>query len=202
MKIIAIGIAGGSGSGKTTFAKKLLEQLPGGVAQILGQDNYYRDQSHKFDKDGGAVNFDHPDALELDLLAAQLQQLKTGKSIEVPQYCFATHKRLDESVLLEPSRILLVDGTLIFSNLNICSVLDELVFLHVDEETRYERRLKRDTQERGRTPEGVQEQFIKQVKPMHDQFVEPSMERANRVVQVHDFDHRVLELAKFLHDFL
>lgn len=202
MKIIAIGIAGGSGSGKTTFAKKLLEQLPEGVAQILGQDNYYRDQSHKFDKDGGAVNFDHPDALELDLLAIQIESLKSGQNIEVPNYCFATHKRLDERTIYEPSRILLVDGTLIFSNQNICTILDELVFIHVDEETRYQRRLKRDTIERGRTPEGVQEQFINQVKPMHDQFVEPSMARANRVVSTQNFDHQVLEMAKLIKDFL
>lgn len=202
MKCYAIGIAGGSGSGKTTFASRLLEQLPAGAAQILGQDNYYRDQSHKFDRDGGAVNFDHPDALELDLLASQIDQLKTGQHVQVPKYCFVSHTRLTETILITPPKILLVDGTLIFSNDNICNALDEMVFIEVEERIRFERRLKRDTEERGRTPEGVQEQFIKQVKPMHDQFVEPSKHRAGHIVQVHEFDRKVVEVADLLNQFL
>ncbi len=141
---------------------------------ILGQDSYYIDQSHKFDRDGGAVNFDHPKSLEFTLLGKHLQELKSGKDIYVPIYDFASHKRLTQTEILRHHPVILVDGTLILSQDHLLPLFDESVFLEVDEDTRFQRRLKRDIEERGRTPEGVREQFYKQVKVMHDEFVEPS----------------------------
>lgn len=199
MKTFVIGIAGGSGSGKTTFAKRVLEKLPTGSdkdIQILGQDNYYRDQSDKFDHDGGSVNFDHPDALELDLLGEQIAELKLDHQVNVPVYDFATHKRQTETLHLAPSKILLIDGTLIYCNQKIKDALDLMIFIDVDENTRFERRLKRDTAERGRTPEGVKDQFFRQVKPMHDEFVEPTKITAQIVVNDENFDEMVDQVAK------
>lgn len=199
MKTFVIGIAGGSGSGKTTFAKRVLEKLPTGSdkdIQILSQDNYYRDQSDKFDHDGGAVNFDHPDALELDLLGEQIAKLKIDQQINVPVYDFATHKRLTETLDLAPSKILLIDGTLIYCNQKIKDALDLMIFIDVDESIRFERRLKRDTIERGRTPAGVKDQFFRQVKPMHDEFVEPTKTKAQIVVNDENFDEMVDQVAK------
>jgi uridine kinase len=175
-----IGISGGSGSGKTTLARELFHHFGGQPhAAILSQDSYYIDQSSRFVEDGGTeVNFDHPESIEFSLMAEHLQLLKAGQSIEVPQYDFVTHTRRPETQTLSANRIILVDGTLLLSQPLIRAELDESVFIAVDEAIRFERRLHRDVNERGRKPEGVLNQFLKQVKPMHDQFVDPSKEHA------------------------
>lgn len=177
-----IGVAGGSGSGKTYFARELQRILGDKDCTILYQDNYYIDQSYRFDGDGGSVNFDHPSSLDFDLLAKGLAQLKQGKSIEVPIYEFSTHKRLERTFTCEPKRIVLVDGILILDSEVVRAQLDESVFFDTPEELRFQRRLQRDVVERGRTPEGVKKQFDLQVRPMHDQFVQPSMRHAQTVV--------------------
>lgn len=177
-----IAVAGGSGSGKTTLARKLVAAFQEDRCAILSQDSYYIDQSHRFDKDGGAVNFDHPQALEFTLMAEHLQELKGGRSIEMPIYDFATHKRLERTQPFASRPYILVDGTLILSQPKLAALFDEALFLEVDEDTRFQRRLKRDTLERGRTPEGVRAQFIGQVKPMHDRFIEPSKAQCTLLV--------------------
>jgi len=178
MSSLVVGIAGGSGSGKTTLANTLKELL-GARAEILYQDSYYIDQSHRFDGDGGSVNFDHPASLEFSLLAEHIRRLKSGLAIEVPCYDFATHKRLPRTETFPSCEVVIVDGILLLSQDAICDVLDISVFVDTDEALRYERRLERDVRERGRTPEGVLKQFTQQVKPMHDLFVEPSKENAD-----------------------
>jgi uridine kinase len=182
MKPYIIGVAGGSGSGKTYFARELQRHLGDQVCTILYQDNYYIDQSHRFDGDGGSVNFDHPDSLDFALLAKGLAELKSGKSIEVPIYEFSTHKRLSNTLRCEPKKIILVDGILILDSALVREQLDESVFFDTPEELRYKRRLDRDVHERGRTPEGVKKQFDLQVRPMHDQFVQPSKKYAQTTV--------------------
>ncbi len=177
-----IGVAGGSGSGKTYFARELQRILGDKLCTILYQDNYYIDQSHRFDGDGGSVNFDHPSSLDFNLLAFGLAQLKEGNNIDVPLYEFATHKRLAQTVLCEPKKIVLVDGILILDSAVVRAQLDEAIFFDTPEELRYQRRLDRDVNERGRTPEGVKKQFDLQVRPMHDQFVQPSKSHAQTVV--------------------
>ncbi len=194
--ILAIG--GGSGSGKTTFARRLQEKLGAGKCRLLSQDSYYIDQSHRFDRDGGSVNFDHPDAIEFSLLAAHQNELKENQSVDVPIYDFATHKRLEETIVFEPAPIILVDGILVLSRANIREASDFLVFMECEEDLRFQRRLERDIRERGRTPDGVHAQFYGQVKPMHDEFVETSKHFADLTVSVETFDDQLESLFKKL----
>ncbi len=150
---------------------------------ILYQDNYYIDQSHRFDGDGGSVNFDHPDSLDFSLLAQGLRQLREGQNIEIPIYDFCTHSRKKETIKSSPKRIVLVDGILILNSEEVRAELNEAVFFDTPEELRFQRRLKRDVCERGRTEDGVRKQFELQVRPMHDQFVEPSKIYADTIVK-------------------
>lgn len=188
-KPYVIGVAGGSGSGKTYFASALKEKLGVRNCGIIYQDSFYFDQSANFDFDGGSVNFDHPGSLDFKLLVERLRELKCMKSVELPIYDFVTHSRRYETERFDPRPVILVDGILIFHPEEVRSLFDELVFFDTPEDLRYRRRLERDVHERGRTPEGVKNQFYKQVKPMHDQFVEPSKAHASFTVRdVGEFD--------------
>jgi uridine kinase len=180
-RITILGVAGGSGSGKTTFANSLQEAL-GEKAVIIKQDNFYIDQSDKFDEDGGAVNFDHPEALDFSLMGEKLNELKDGKTVQIPIYDFATHSRKKETLEMTPKEFVIVDGTMILSQKPVLDHLDKKIFIQTSEEVRYQRRLKRDIVERGRSEEGVYNQFYKQVAPMHEEWVEPSKENADTVV--------------------
>jgi len=187
MKTLVIGISGGSGSGKTTFARllnqKLQENFGPKFSAILAQDHYYIDQSAKFRGDGHpAVNFDHPSAIDFALIAEHLKALKKGNGVEVPIYDFATHTRDKDTKAFVPCSVVLVDGMLLLSQAVILLELDYCIFVEAPEDVRYQRRLARDVKERGRTPEGVEKQFKAQVKPMHDEFIEPSRMTANQVV--------------------
>ncbi len=175
-------MAGGSGSGKTYFARDLLDAL-GDKAEIIYQDNFYFDNSKKFDFDGGSVNFDHPESIDFDLLGEHIAQLKEGKAVDIPIYDFATHSRRPNKLHIRPRPIIIVDGILIFHAEQVRKHFDDMVFFDTPEELRFERRLERDVKERGRKPEGVKNQFLKQVKPMHDQFVEPSKKYATTIVK-------------------
>jgi uridine kinase len=189
-----IGVAGGSGSGKTYFAKALQSILGDDLSAIIFQDNYYIDQSHRFDGDGGSVNFDHPSSLDFNLLASGLEQLKLNKAIEVPIYDFSTHKRLSKTLNYKPRKVILVDGILILDSKVVLDQLDEAIFFETPEDIRYARRLDRDVHERGRTPEGVKKQFDLQVRPMHEQFVEPSKQYAKTIVKNLEDYHQVLKI--------
>lgn len=178
-----LGVAGGSGSGKTYFAQALVKELGAEICEVVYQDNFYFDQSRKFDHDGGSVNFDHPNSIDFGLLAQKLAELKSGKHIEIPIYDFVTHTRSEKTLPIKPKPIVIVDGILIFHYEPVRSLFDDLIFFETPEELRYQRRLERDVKERGRTAEGVRSQFLKQVKPMHDQFVGPSKTFAKTVVE-------------------
>jgi uridine kinase len=181
-KPFLVGVAGGSGSGKTYFARALRSALGESVCELVYQDNFYVDQSKRFDFDGGSVNFDHPDAIDFSLLAARLRELKAGSDVEIPIYDFKSHSRLPETLPVRAAPVILVDGILIFHSAEVRALFDDLVFFDTAEELRFQRRLDRDVKERGRTAEGVHNQFFKQVKPMHDQFVQPSRIHARTVV--------------------
>lgn len=176
-----IGVAGGSGSGKTTFVRELATRLGADRVTVIQQDSYYIDRSREF-KGDGSLNFDHPDAIDWALMAHQLRELRDGRAVDVPIYDFATHSRLKNTQRAEPKEVILVDGILIFHPEEICKLMDLKIFIDTAEPIRFERRLKRDVRERGRTPEGVREQYIKTVKPMHDQFVEPSKKQADLII--------------------
>jgi uridine kinase len=188
MNVFVLGISGGSGSGKTTFARYLKDHFNEVQVSILAQDNYYFDQSSKFVEDGGEVNFDHPDALDFSRLELDLQKLKAGQAVEIPDYDFSTHKRKNRGILFHPADLIILEGTLIFTQPKILNLLEYAVFIETPEATRLERRIRRDTEERGRTVDGVKKQFEKQVKPMHDLFVQPSAKNADRLVDGQNFD--------------
>lgn len=177
-----LGVAGGSGSGKTYFAQALAKRLGEKHCTIISQDNFYIDQSHRFDFDGGSVNFDHPDSIDFELLAQSLKSLKSGQRTEVPVYDFVTHSRKAETIAVDPTPVIIVDGILIFHSEPVRNEFHDTIFFDTSEELRFARRLERDVKERGRTPDGVKAQFIRQVKPMHDEFVQPSRVHAKTII--------------------
>jgi len=177
-----LGIAGGSGSGKTTIARVIHDSLGSDLSAILAQDSYYIDQSARFDGDGKSVNFDHPSSLDFELLAAHLRALLNAQAVQVPIYDFATHTRKLNTQHFLPKKLIIVDGTLILDSMNVRSCFDFGVFVDTSEEKRFARRLSRDVRERGRTPDGVHKQFHLQVKPMHDRFVQPSRAHATLII--------------------
>ena len=202
-KPLIIAISGGSGSGKTFLAQAINEELGPDKSNILSQDNYYIDQSDKFDGDGGSVNFDHPESIDFQLLAQHLKLLKKNYPISMPQYDFATHTRQDETVEFEPRDIIVVDGILILCSEQLRDIFDEIVFVDTPENIRFKRRLKRDVEEIGRTPEGVKTQFEKQVKPMHDEFVEPCKEFADKIssgTEMQDFYDTIEYFKNYIKD--
>lgn len=186
-----LGVAGGSGSGKTYFAEAMMKKLNlergSQFCDIVYQDNFYIDQSSRFDFDGGSVNFDHPNSIDFSLLAQCLKQLKSGEPAAIPTYDFATHKRTTKVLNVNSKSIIIVDGILIFHSNEVRQLFDDLVYFDTPEDLRFNRRLVRDVEERGRTFEGVRHQFYKQVKPMHDEYVEPSKKHARTVV--YDLGH-------------
>jgi uridine kinase len=173
-EIVNIGISGGSGSGKTTFARLLQEALGIASCSLLQQDSYYHDHSERFDYDGGSVNFDHPDAIDFALLSRHLEELRAGRPVTIPVYDFATHRRLKTADTLHARPLILIEGMLILSQRAVRERLDIKVFIDAPEDVRLSRRLSRDALDRGRDPAGVKRQFVEHVKPMHDLFVEPS----------------------------
>ena len=184
-----LGVAGGSGSGKTFFAQELQKNLGISRCEIIYQDNFYLDQSKNFDQDGGLVNFDHPDSIEFSLLVTHLKKLRNGETTEIPTYDFVTHSRQKKTATVQPKQIIIVDGILIAHVAEVREQFDELVFFDSPEDLRFQRRLERDVKERGRAAAGVRTQFLNQVKPMHDQFVEPSKVHADIIVKdLEDFD--------------
>lgn len=180
--VLVIGVSGGSGSGKTTFSRMLKANFGEQFCGLLHQDSYYRDRHVEFDHDGGKVNFDHPDSVEFELMVRHLRALKSGENIEVPIYDFTTHRRLYECIHFPCRPVIIVDGILLFTQSEVRELLDFAYFIETEEELRYRRRLERDVRERGRTPEGVETQFLSHVKPMHDLFVEPSKRFADRII--------------------
>lgn len=198
-EIYVLGVAGGSGSGKTYFARDLKQRLGDELCTIIYQDNFYIDQSSKFDFDGGSVNFDHPSSLDFPLLARKIKKLKLGLSCEIPIYDFATHSRKVETIHQPPKKVVLIDGILILQSSLVRAELDDAIFFDTPEQLRFERRLKRDVEERGRTAEGVRNQFYKQVQPMHEEFVQPSMEHARWVVrELGDYQSSLDEIESYI----
>jgi uridine kinase len=179
---IIIGVAGGSGSGKTTVVKSIVRSLGKGQVTVVHHDSYYRDASHLSSDERHAINYDHPDALETELLVAHLEQLRSGQAVEVPTYDFTTHSRLAETETAEPRKVIIVDGLLILWDKRIRDLMDIKVFVDTDADIRFIRRLSRDLEERGRAAESVIKQYLATVRLMHLEFVEPSKRYADLIM--------------------
>jgi uridine kinase len=179
---LVIGVAGGSGSGKTTVVQRIVESIGDGEVTVLAHDRYYRDRLD-LDRDArAALNWDHPDSLESDLLVAHLTDLRNGRAVALPVYDFARYEREQSREPAVPRRAIIVEGILIFVDAALRRLMDIKVFVDTDDDTRFIRRLQRDMNERGRTVESVIEQYLATVKPMHLEFVEPSKRYADIII--------------------
>jgi uridine kinase len=179
---LIIGVAGGSGSGKTTVVRRILEALGDSRVPVLEHDRYYRDRNDLRLEERAALNYDHPDSLETDLMVRHVHELRAGRSVEVPAYDFARHARKNETETIAPGRALIVEGILIYTDPALRKLMDVKVFVDTDDDTRFIRRLQRDIAERGRTVQSVIEQYLGTVKPMHLEFVEPSKRYADIII--------------------
>ncbi|MDR3490469.1 MAG: uridine kinase [Gammaproteobacteria bacterium] len=179
---LVIGIAGGSGSGKTTVANVILQRVGAHRIAYLPHDAYYRELIHLPPVQRAQINFDHPDSLETDLLMRDILQLKKWQSIQLPIYDFTTHSRTNQTIPVEPQRVILVEGILIFAERSLRELFDVKIFVDTDSDLRLIRRLQRDITERGRTTEMVIKQYLSTVRPMHLEFVEPSKRYADVII--------------------
>jgi uridine kinase len=179
---LVIGVAGGSGSGKTTVVRNIIEALGDGHVSVLEHDHYYRDHPQLRMEDRAALNYDHPDSLETDLLVKHVQDLREGRAVEMPTYDFARHARRSVTESILPRTAIIVEGILIFTDAALRQLMDVKVFVDTDSDMRFIRRLQRDITERGRTVESVIDQYLSTVKPMHLEFAEPSKRYADVII--------------------
>lgn len=193
-KPILIGIAGGTGSGKTTVLEKIKSIAGENKIGFLHHDSYYKDQSHKTFAERIKTNYDHPDSLETDLLISHLHDLIQGKAVLVPIYDFNQHNRMKETEKVTPTPIIIIEGILIFVDKKLRDIFDVKIFVDTDADVRFIRRLKRDITERGRTVESVIEQYLTTVRPMHLEFVEPSKRYADVIIPEGGFNKVALEM--------
>ena len=182
MGTILIGIAGGSGSGKTTLANNLVNYFGENEVSILRHDNYYKRHDEMSYEERSRLNYDHPDAFDTELLCAHIRQLKAGHRIEMPVYDYSVHNRSDKTTPVLPNPVIILEGILIFAEPELVDLMDFRIFVDTDADERILRRIKRDVNERGRSLESVMRQYRETVKPMHDQFVEPSKRRADIII--------------------
>ena len=180
--MFTIGIAGGSGSGKTTLVNSILELVSYDQIALLTQDSYYKDSSHLPIAQRKALNFDHPDSIEWDLMLSDIQKLKQGIAIESPTYSYLTCSRLEETISVVPKKILLIEGILILTQPELCNEMDMCIYLEVEPDHRLSRIIERDMESRGRTAKEVIQRYYKTVRPMHEEFIKPSRERADMLV--------------------
>ncbi len=192
--MIVIGIAGGTGSGKTTVVKKIIENLPEGEVAVLPQDSYYKDSSHLPIEDRKKINFDHPQSIEFELIAKHINQLRSGLSIQEPIYSYITCTRSDKTITVNPRDVVIVEGILVLTDPKLRSMMDLKVFVDADADDRLIRVIQRDIAERGRNAEDVMERYRKTVKPMHLQFIEPSKRFADLIIPQGGNNHVAINL--------
>ena len=180
--MLIIGIAGGTGSGKTTVVQQIMNELPQAEVGIISQDSYYKDNNNLSFDERALINFDHPRAIDFDLLAQHLTELKNGKTINQPVYSFVTHNRTEDTILTHPRKVMIVEGILILANPQLRDMFDIKIYVHADSDERLIRRLKRDIAERGRDMEEVLNRYQHTLKPMHEQFIEPTKAFADIII--------------------
>lgn len=191
---LVIGIAGGTGSGKTTIADYILDTVGPEKIAFLPHDAYYHELTNLSQEERAKVNFDHPSSLETELLIEHINQLKAGQSIELPHYDFKTHTRTGETTRVEPQLILIVEGILIFAEPELRKLFDLKIYVDTDADIRFIRRLRRDIEERGRTTDNVISQYLETVRPMHLEFVEPSKRYASVIIPEGGYNRVALDL--------
>jgi uridine kinase len=193
---LLIGIAGGTGSGKSTVAHKIAEGLPEGSVGVIDHDAYYRDRPDLSPTDRAKLNYDHPDALDTELLVEHLEALRAGRAVDLPVYDFRTHSRCPDRRHLEPSRILIVEGILVFVDERVRKLLDVKIFVDTDADLRVFRRIRRDLEQRGRTFAAIREQYYATVRPMHLTYVEPSKRWADLIIPEGGENHIAVDLIR------
>ena len=194
--MLIIGIAGGTGCGKTTVVNQILNELPEGEVGVISQDSYYKDTSHLTYDERVKINFDHPRSIDFELLEQHLNQLKKGESIEQPVYSFVKHNRTGDTINTKPRKVMIVEGILILTNPELRELFDIKIFVHADSDERLIRRLKRDISERGRDLEEVLTRYQTTLKPMHQQFIEPMKEYADIIIPNNKFNTVAVDIVK------
>lgn len=192
-EVIVIGIAGGTGSGKSTLINKIKEEFNDNIT-VISHDFYYKEHSNMPFEDRMLLNYDHPNAFDTDLMIEHIRQLKAWKEALCPVYDFTIHNRVNEKLVLKPSKVVVVEGILIFENKELLDLLDIKVFVDTDSDVRIIRRILRDVRERGRSLESVVAQYLTTVKPMHEEFVEPSKKNADIIIPEGGFNTVALQM--------
>ena len=194
--MLIIGIAGGTGCGKTTVVNQILNELPEGEVGVISQDSYYKDTSHLSYEEREKINFDHPRSIDFDLLAGHLKALKSNAPIHQPVYSFVKHNRTGDTILTHPRKVMIVEGILILTNPDLRDMFDIKIFVHADTDERLIRRLKRDISERGRDIDEVLTRYQTTLKPMHDQFIEPMKEYADIIIPNNKYNTVAIDIVK------
>jgi uridine kinase len=180
--MLIIGIAGGTGSGKTTVVNQIMNELPSDEVVVISQDSYYKKNENMSYEERSRINFDHPKSIDFELLVKHLKALKKGEVIDQPVYSFVTHNRLEDTLKTHPREVIIVEGILIFNNKELLNLFDIKVYVYADADERLIRRIKRDITERGRDVEEVLTRYQKTLKPMHEQFIEPTKRYADIII--------------------
>jgi len=194
--MLIIGIAGGTGSGKTTVVHQIMNELPETEVGIISQDSYYKANDHLNMDERALINFDHPRAIDFNLLCNHLKELKQGKSINQPVYSFVHHNRTDDYILTHPRKVMIVEGILILTNPVLRELFDIKIFVHADSDERLIRRLKRDIVERGRDMDEVLNRYQTTLKPMHEQFIEPSKAYADIIIPNDKYNTVAIDIVR------
>ncbi|WP_299435462.1 uridine kinase [uncultured Maribacter sp.] len=194
--MLIIGIAGGTGCGKTTVVNQIMNEFPKEEVGIISQDSYYNDLSHLTIEERKKTNFDHPSAIDFDLLVEHLELLKSGQSIEQPVYSFIKCNRTKETLATQPRKVVLVEGILILTNSKIREMFDIKIYVHADSDERLIRRLKRDTTERGWSLDETLDCYQNTLKPMHDQFIEPTKEYADIIIPNNKYNTVAIDIVR------
>ncbi|MGB8704316.1 MAG: uridine kinase [Gillisia sp.] len=194
--MLIIGIAGGTGSGKTTVVNQIIEELKNEEVDVISQDSYYQDTSHLSFEQRKKINFDHPKSIDFDLLVSHLKALRQGKSINQPVYSFKEHNRTGETIEIHPRKVVIVEGILILTHTDIREMFDIKIYVHADSDERLIRRLKRDISERGRDLEEVLWRYQTTLKPMHQQFIEPTKEFADIIIPTNRYNTVAVDIVQ------
>jgi len=194
--MLIIGIAGGTGSGKTTVVNQILNELPEEEVTVISQDSYYKATDKLNYEERTKINFDHPRAIDFKLLVQHLEELKKGNTIEQPVYSFAAHNRTKDTIRTHPSKVIIVEGILIFTKKKVRDLLDIKVFVHADSDERLIRRLRRDLQERGRDIDEILQRYQETLKPMHEQFIEPMKEYADIIIPNNKYNTVAVDIVR------